>query len=104
VDFVQGYFALLDEHGSFAFAWTQAAQEDEEIRISGMKGHLDLCRQLGLALGTLRGRPFEDPTAHGLVTVSVLERAWSYCQLYTEAIDPEAVKLDIAQTLAATLK
>jgi TetR/AcrR family transcriptional regulator len=100
LDFVHEYFALLDDHGSFAFAWTQAAQEDEEIRRAGMKGHLELCRQLGEALASLGGGRFDDPTAHGLVTYSMLERAWSYCQLYVGKVDPEVLQRDIARTLA----
>jgi TetR/AcrR family transcriptional regulator len=103
VDFVHAYFKMLDEHGSFAFAWTQAAHEDEEIRLAGMKGHLDMCRRLGVALGSLRGEPFEDPAEQGLVTVSMMERTWAYCQLYIETIDQDVVEQDIAHMLAATL-
>jgi TetR/AcrR family transcriptional regulator len=102
--FVSEYFAVLEDYGSFAFAWTQAAHEDEELRVAGMKGHLVLCRRLGTALGTLRGRPFDDPAAQGLVTFSVLERAWQYCQLYTGTIDQQTVERDIAYMLGGTLR
>src|SRR4051812_9602009 len=70
---VSTYFDLLEEHGSFAFAWTQAAQEDEEIRTAGMKGHLELCRKLGLALAALGGKRPRDPTELGLAVFSMLE-------------------------------
>jgi AcrR family transcriptional regulator len=102
--FVQEYFALLDAQGSFAFAWTQAAQEDEEIRRAGMKGHLELCRQMGESLGAVLGRPFADPTVHGLATFSMLERAWAYGRLYAGTIDQDALQRDIAGTLAAAPK
>jgi AcrR family transcriptional regulator len=102
--FVREYFALLDDQGSFAFAWTQAAQEDEEIRRAGMKGHLQLCRQLGETLGLVLGRPFDNPTVHGLATFSMLERAWSYGRLYAGTIDQDALQRDIARTLAAASK
>jgi AcrR family transcriptional regulator len=102
--FVREHFAMLDEHGSFVFAWTQAAQEDEEIRAAGMKGHLEICRRLGVALGTLRGTPFDDPTGHGLVIFSMVERAWSYCQLYADTIDLAVVQGEIAQQIGAALR
>jgi AcrR family transcriptional regulator len=102
--FVREYFAVLDDHASFAFAWTQAAHEDEEIRVAGMAGHLAVCRRLGLALGGLRGEPFDDPAAFGLLTLSMFERAWSYCRLYGGAVEDEAVQRGIAQMLIATLR
>jgi TetR/AcrR family transcriptional regulator len=102
--FVDEYFTMLEDHGSFAFAWTQAAHEDEELRLAGMKGHLEQCRHLGMALGSVRGQPYDDPTEHGLVAVSMLERAWAYCQLYVETVDPAVVKRDIGDVLAAMLK
>ncbi|MHB8465744.1 MAG: TetR/AcrR family transcriptional regulator [Acidimicrobiales bacterium] len=103
-EFVRAYFALLDDHASFAFAWTEAAQDDEEIRVAGMKGHLELCRKLGAALGARRGRPFHDPAAQGLATFAMLERAWSYCRLYGGAIHEKDVKQEIAEMLASSVR
>jgi AcrR family transcriptional regulator len=102
--FVEDYFAMLDDHGSFSFAWTQAAHEDEELRQAGMTGHLDMCRRLGVAAGALRGVPFDDPTLWGLVIFGMLERAWAYCQLYDDAIDPGEVRRDLARCLASLLQ
>jgi AcrR family transcriptional regulator len=102
--FVREHFAMLDEHGSFVFAWTQAAHEDEEIRAAGMKGHLEICRRLGGALGELRGKPFDDPTAQGLAIFSMVERSWSYCQLYADTVDPTVVQREIAYAISATLR
>jgi AcrR family transcriptional regulator len=101
---VADYFALLDEHGSFAFAWTQAAQEDEEIRRAGMKGHLMLCRELGLALAALGGRRARDPAELGLATISMLERSWSYAHLYGDGVDHTALHRTMARMLAATIE
>jgi len=81
------FFAMLDDHGSFSLAWTQAAHEDEEIRVAGMAGHLELCRQLGAGLGTVRHRDVDDPTVLGLVVFAMLERAWTYAQLYEGSMD-----------------
>ncbi len=86
-DWVLRYFVFLEFQGSFAVAWTQAAHEDEEIRVAGMKRHLSLCRQMGQALGGLGDIPVEDPVELGLAAFSMLERAWAYCQLYEGTID-----------------
>lgn len=84
---VADYFAFLDVHGAFAFAWTQAARTDEEIRVAGMRGHLRICRRLGRALTASAGRTTDHPAALGVVASSMLERAWNYGQLYADALD-----------------
>ena len=101
---VSTYFDLLEEHGSFAFAWTQAAQEDEEIRKAGMKGHLELCRKLGSALATLGGKRSRDPTELGLAVFSMLERSWAYAQLYDGTLDKTSLQRTMARMLAATIE
>jgi AcrR family transcriptional regulator len=102
--FVEDYFEMLEEHGSFAFAWTQAAHEDDEIRQAGMKHHLRLCREMGLAAGSLRGEPFDDPAALGLLVFSMVERGWGYCQLYAGTVDPADVRRAMAQVLASIMR
>jgi len=99
--FVDECFELLEEHGSFAFAWTQAAHEDEEIHIAGMRRHLEMCRLLG-SIGTSRKASPGEVAARGLVVFSMFERAWSYCQLYADALDPADVKAEIARTVRDT--
>jgi AcrR family transcriptional regulator len=98
---VEQYFDLLDEHGSFALAWTQAAHDDHEIFHAGMKGHLSLCRRLGVALSQLGGAPALDSRELGLVTVSTLERGWAYYQLYQGTVDRAALVGTTARMLAA---
>jgi AcrR family transcriptional regulator len=88
---VAEYFDLLDVHGSFAFAWTQAAHEDEEIRLAGMKRHLKDSKMLGTLLGSNSGRHAADPAALGVVAFSTLERSWDYGRLYSESIGREAL-------------
>jgi len=100
--FVRDYFVLLDEHASFAFAWTQAAENDEEIRTVGMKSHLELCRRFGAALGPPRAAAGDGSSAKGLATFAMLERAWSYCRLYGDSIDDLTVQSEIARMLAAS--
>ncbi len=69
---------MLDEHGSFSFAWTQAANEHEEIRLAGIVGHLQPCERLGAALGRLAPVPPAEATEPGLAVFAMLERAWAY--------------------------
>ena len=83
---VDEYFAVLDVHGAFAFAWTQAAQEDDEIRAAGMKRHLGMCRTFGVALAATARRTNERPELVGLVASSLLERSWNYCRLYSGTV------------------
>lgn len=101
---VRRYFDLLDHHGSFAFAWTQAAHEDEEIRRAGMAGHLALCRQMGEALSRLGTRPADDPVERAMLLFSMLERGWVYCRLYEGTIDEAAVHRSIVRLIAAAVR
>ncbi len=103
-EWVEQYFEFLDDQGSFVFAWTQAAHEDEEIRVAGMKGHLSVCRKMGLALSELGDLPVKDPTELGLAAFSMIERAWAYCQLYEGTIDSADVCRTIARTLEAVIR
>jgi AcrR family transcriptional regulator len=98
-EFTSLYFELLDRHGSFAFAWTQAAQEDAEIRTAGMRRHLRLCKEFGEALATTAGKTIGDSAVLGLTVTAMLERSWSYLQLYAERLDREEVIGRSAQTM-----
>src|SRR5215211_5543773 len=78
------FLELLDVHGSFGIAWTQAAMEDEEIRIAGMKRHYGLCRRIGANILATTGKKMDDPGPLGLVVMSMFERGWQYGELYRE--------------------
>jgi len=103
-EWVRQYFEFLDDQGSFVFAWTQAAHEDEEIRVAGMRGHLSVCRRMGQVLAEMGDIAVEDPTELGLVAFSMIERAWAYCQLYEGTIDPAVVHRNIAAMLEAAVR
>jgi AcrR family transcriptional regulator len=96
---VHDYFEYLDKNGSFSFAWTQAAIEDEAIRTAGMRRHLELCRQFGEALTESAGAIDPDRVELGLVMFSGLERAWSYVNLYAGHVDRRAIERQLADTL-----
>lgn len=103
-DWVRRYYEFLDDQGSFVFAWTQAAHEDEEIRVAGMKGHLNVCRRMGQVLTDLGDVPVEDPVELGLVVFSMVERSWAYCQLYEGTIDAAVVHRRIARMVEAAVR
>lgn len=100
-DWVREYFGFLDAYGSFAFAWTQAAQEDEQIRVAGMKRHLLSCRHMGERLAATAGKSIDEPVLLGLAAGSLLERSWRYSQLYADTIDRDRVIEQTAQLLWA---
>lgn len=98
---VDGYFQLLDEHGAFATAWTQAANDDEELRVAGMRRHLRMCSEIGKVLGaTGRG---VDPSIRGLAAYSLLERSWSFARLYGDDFDQAAFRAEVIRALRNTL-
>lgn len=98
-EWVTDYFDFCDVHGSFAFAWTQAAQEDEEIRVAGMKRHLSICRQFGKVLERSAGRRSRDSTALGVTAFSTLERTWHYGQLYADTVERRVLIEQVARML-----
>src|SRR5579859_2262130 len=96
-------FKMEDEYGSFAFAWTQAAYQDVDLRRAGTRGHLDLCRQLGEAMASLGDTPLDDPVERGLLVFSMLERSWMFCHLYTGTLDAAGVYRSFARSVAALI-
>ncbi len=99
--FVSDYFDVLDVHGSFSFAWTQAAQQDEDIRAAGMRRHLAICKTFGRLLAESAGRTADRPAVLGIAASSLLERSWNYGQLYVDTIDRDAIIEEAARSLFA---
>jgi AcrR family transcriptional regulator len=103
-EWVADYFAFLDVHGAFAFAWTEAAQSDDEIRVAGMKGHLRVCRDFSRRLAEATGRSIDDPETFGLTMISMLERLWSYSGLYSGRTRRDVVIDRAALTIWAAVR
>jgi TetR/AcrR family transcriptional regulator len=100
---VQEFFAVLDETGSFSVAWSQAAFRDAELRSLGLQEHLRLSEAIGHALGDLRAQPFDEPVAQGFLLQCQIERAWSYCALYGDPALTAVVQRELAANLCAVL-
>jgi len=101
---VREFLDYLDINGSFAFAWTQAALEDESIRAVSMRRHLALCRQFGEVLAATAGRTRTDTLELGLVMFSALERTWAYGRLYRDTVDQGALERELAHALWAAAR
>jgi AcrR family transcriptional regulator len=102
--FVSDYFDFLDANGSFALTWSQAAQEDEEVRITGMKSHLSICRDFGRRLAETAGREIDEPTPLGLSAWALLEGNWRYAHQYPERLDRDDVIDETARALWAMVR
>lgn len=99
--FVTDYFGFLDQHGSFSFAWSEAAQADEEIRVAGMRRHLAICRTFGEILAASGRRTSDGPEMLGMMAWSLLERGWHYVRLYDGTIDRDQAVDAVAASLFA---
>ena len=104
VEWVESYFDLLDMHGAFSLAWTQAAREDEEIRLAGMKRHLKICKDFGTRLTATAGKTVDNPVVLGITASALLERSWLYSRLYAGTVDRSALAGQVAQTLWAAAR
>jgi AcrR family transcriptional regulator len=98
---VAEYFAMQDVHGSFALAFVQAAQEDEELLRAGRPNLLNLSRKLGLIMDALRGHSLGDPTQHGLVVLSMLDRMWWLWRVGYAPFDEDTLLDNTTLALAA---
>ena len=101
---VAEYFLILDVHGSFAFAWTQAARHDETIRTAGMKSHLAMCQRLGTRLAALVNTPHPDPLTLGLSVLSLMDRSWDFVRLYSDKVDRSAIEAQTARMIWGAIR
>ena len=104
VEWVESFFELLDVHGAFGLAWTQAAREDEEIRIAGMKRTLKINKDLGTRLASTAGKTVDNPVLLGITATALLERSWLYSHLYDGTIERSAIVGQVAQSLWAAAR
>ena len=79
----------------------QAAHDDDEIRVEGMRRHLKLAKSLGRKLATTPG---VDPVPLGIVGFSLLERSWNYSQLYADRVDRDDIVRQVAYALWAAAR
>jgi AcrR family transcriptional regulator len=101
---IDEFFDILEIYGSFAFAWTEAANEDARILSEGRRRHLRLAKRLGAALLATSGRAGTEPIPLGIVAFSLLERSWSYSRLYGDMLDLGSVKDEAAMALWASAR
>jgi AcrR family transcriptional regulator len=82
LQWVSSYVDFMDKHGAFVIVWTQAAWDDDELRVVGLRVQMATARRLGQALQTLqRTRAGSgDPALEGLAVTSLLQRLWQFWQ------------------------
>lgn len=95
------YFAFLEAEGAFAFAWTQAATNDEEIRAAGLQRHVHMARRRGEVLIAIGGTARTDALELGLAMFGLLDRTWAFAHLYGDSVDRVAVERTVALTMWA---
>lgn len=93
---VRDYFVFLDRHGAFSIAFTQAASDDDELRVPGMHRTLHGCAELGRILS---GPDTKGAAISGLVAHSMMERAWRYAGLFDDQIGREEICDEVAGAL-----
>jgi len=93
---VETRWAQFDHYSGLSIAWTQAAREDDELRVAGMRRHLSSCRFIGRTLGETDAHAAE---ALGVVVFSMIERSWSFCSLYGEGLDHAMVRANIVRAI-----
>jgi AcrR family transcriptional regulator len=98
---VTTYFAFLEAEGAFAFAWTQAATNDEEIRAAGLQRHVHMARRLGEVLIAIGSTGRTDALELGLAMFGLLDRTWAFAHLYGDSVDRVAVERTVALTMWA---
>ncbi len=98
---VEARWAQLDYYSGFSIAWTQAAREDDELRVAGMRRHLRSCQLIGRTLGETDAAAAQ---ALGVVVFSMIERSWSFCSLYGDAVDHATVRADIVRAILGMIR
>lgn len=95
---------FLERFGAFGLAWSQASDDEPELRNAGMHTHLRTCAMLGSRLNRLRGATLADDTELGLVVMSMLERTWNHRSIYSDTINSDAVLSTTAAVIDALLR
>ena len=93
---VDARWTFLDDHAAFSLAWTQASHEDEELRVQGMRRHLRAVRFIGEMFG---GKGPQRSEHIGLVVFAMIERSWTFCEMYRDRVDHAAVRAEITRAI-----
>jgi len=73
-----GYLDYLEHFGAFIRSWDEAVAIDPTLQRISQHHVGRFCRNLGLSLDRLRGRPRNDPMLEGLSLRGSIEGVWYY--------------------------
>jgi AcrR family transcriptional regulator len=100
---VVGYFAIMDEHGSFIFSASQSAPADEQHRIDANRMRMRTAWALGTRLQSRQRTPSDTPDTLGLAALSLLDQSWFYSRSVRLPVSDADMVRTVADWLASVL-
>lgn len=100
VEWVNHYFAFMDQHGAFIFSSAHSSPADEELRIISNRLQLRVAFLIGMHLRSRQLNPTEVPEALGLTTLAALDRSWFLVTVQDLGVDRD----DVVHTISSTIQ
>ena len=100
---VAGYFAAMDEHGSFIFSAAQSAPADKQTQADAHRMQMRSAWALGTRLQGRQRVTSDTPDTLGLAALALLDRSWFFSRSAGLPVsDPDMIRT-VADWLAAIL-
>src|ERR1700679_1190319 len=103
VNWVAGYFAIMDEHGPFIFSAAQSAPADEQTQADAHRMQMRTAWALGTRLQGRQRVPTDTPDALGLTALALLDRSWFFSRSANLPVSDRDMAAAVADWLAAIL-
>jgi AcrR family transcriptional regulator len=103
VNWVAGYFAIMDEHGPFIFSAAQSAPADEQTQADAHRMQMRTAWALGTRLQGRQRVPTDTPDALGLTALALLDRSWFFSRSANLPVSDRDMVAAVADWLAAVL-
>ena len=103
VNWVAGYFAIMDEHGPFIFSAAQSAPADEQTQADAHRMQMRSAWALGTRLQGRQRVPTDTPDALGLTALALLDRSWFFSRSANLPVSDRDMVRTVADWLAAVL-
>ena len=103
VNWVAGYFAIMDEHGPFIFSAAQSAPADEQTQADAHRMQMRSAWALGSRLQGRQRVPSDTPDTLGLAALALLDRSWFFSRSAGLPVSDQDMIRTVADWLAAVL-
>src|ERR1700678_3104230 len=103
VNWVAGYFAIMDEHGPFIFSAAQSAPADEQTQADAHRMQMRTAWALGTRLQGRQRVPTDTPDALGLTALALLDRCWFFSRSANLPVSDRDMVAAVADWLTAIL-